>query len=379
MNIPTVLARSVVLTTFAMAIAAQAAYLESNPGDAVTHPEPAPRILPAPLPGRDNPLVALATRLEIGEAYSYRGLTVYPLVLRTHGSGPDIMTLDEALAHHDLNIREKEVGQVSFVQVGNEGRRPVLLMAGEILIGGRQNRVVRDDVLLPSRSAFIDVAVYCGEQDRWQAADTTFKSGNTMTAPGIREMAAVAASQDSIWREIDGKLRQAEVKSETRSYQAYFEDKEIKNRLEECVRQFRACRTSRTAGLIVVGGDRILGGDIFADPGLCSRLWDKIVRSYGSDIVIQPLFRERDDGAKRGGPSPAIGREEVQRLLDRIRTASLDLRDTPGLGRLYRIRGGLNGNALILSGEVVHAAVFTKGRDLPHPVRPQLMPLGVVE
>ena len=368
--------RPAFLLVFALAITAPAAYLESDARDTVTRPAPPPRVLPPSFPNRDNPLVDLVRRIDIGEPYSYRGLTAYPLVLRNRGTVTGVVTLDEALSRGDLSIREKDSGQVPFVQVCNEGRRQAFLMAGEILVGGRQNRVIRDDVLLSARSAFIDIAVYCGEQDRWQGAGTTFKSGSTMTTPGLREMAAAAAPQDHIWREIDGKLRQAEVRSGTRSYQAYFEDRDVKDRLDDCVRQFRTCRTRRTVGLVVVCGHRILGGDLFADADLCARLWDKILRSYGGDVVIQPVYREWDDGARRDRWAPGIGREDVQRMLDRLQVADLDERDTPGLGRLYRIRGGITGTALIVAGEMVHAAVFTEGSDV---IRPLPMPRGGME
>ena len=353
------------LLAFALASVASAAYLESDTGERIPRPVPElpPRILPRPLPERDHPLVDLVQRIEIGQPYSYRGLTAYPLLTRTRGGAADALTLDEALSRGDLDIRERNGGQVPFVEVRNEGRRPVFLLAGEILVGGRQNRVIRDDVLLPARSEFIEVPVYCGEQDRWQGGTTTFKSGATLSAPGLREMAAGGEPQEHIWRAIDGQLRQAEVRSATRSYQAYYEDQGVKDRLDDCVRHFRSCRTRQTVGVVVVGGDRILGADLFADADLCARLWDKILRSYGGDIVLQPKVREWEDRARPRGWFHEIGREEVQRLLDRIRAADFDARDTAGLGRLYRIRGGVTGNVLVQDGEVVHAAVFTGGRE----------------
>lgn len=117
MNPLAVSIRPALLLLFALAIASPAAYLESDAGDAVTRPAPPPRILPLPLPGRDNPLVDLVRCIDIGEPFSYRGLTVYPLVLRNRGTVTDIVTLDEALSHGDLSIREKDNSQVSFVQV----------------------------------------------------------------------------------------------------------------------------------------------------------------------------------------------------------------------------------------------------------------------
>lgn len=374
-----------VLPVLAMLFATMtpAAYLESDSGETVVRPapqpppEPPPRVFPPPVivpaPERDNPLVSLVRRVEIGGPTSYRGLTIYPLLIPGRGTATDALTLDEALARRDLMIREKGEGQVAFVQVRNEARQPVFLMTGELLLGGRQNRVIRDDTLLPARSEFLDVPVYCGEQDRWQGPEPVFKSGSTMSAPALREMAAGAASQDRIWGEIDGQLQRAEVKSATRSYQALYDDKAIRERLDDCVGRFRRIWNRQTIGLVVTCGDRILGGDLFADPELCSRLWEKIVRSYAGDVVIMPQYREWDDhsGLRKG--APVVGRDDVQRFLDRIRTADYDARNSAGLGRLYSIRGGVTGNVLINTGEVVHAAVFTGTRELFVP-QPTPMP-----
>ena len=364
------------LLALVLANVASAAYLETDSVETVPRQDQPPRILPPqpvvppPFHNRNNALVDLVRRVDIGNSYSYRGLTVYPLLARNRETATDILTLDEALYRGELSIREKGDGQVPFVQVRNEGHHPVLLMTGEILVGGRQNRVIRDDVLLSTRSEFIDIPVYCGEQDRWKGDGITFKSGSTMIAPGMREMSATAAPQDHIWREIDGKLRQAEVKSDTRSYQAYFDDNGVKRRLDDCVRQFRGCRTRQTLGLVAVYGNRILGCDLFADPAICARLWDKILRSYGGDVIIQPRYRDWDERGRQEKWAPGIGSEDVQRLLDRTRAADFDERSTVGIGRLYRISGGVTGNVLINAGEVVHAAIFTGGREviLPQPL-----------
>lgn len=355
------IARFAPLLALILASTAPAAYLDSDAGktESLSPPRPPPAEDVTPVRPRDNPLVDLVRRLDIGAPYSCRGLTVFPLLLRGRASGLDVLPLDEALARRDLVIREKDEGQVPYVQVRNDGSLPVFLMAGEIIVGGRQNRLIRDDALLPSRSGTIDVPVYCGEQNRWQSGGASFKSGSSLGAPAMREMAAAGESQDRIWREIDGTLSKAAVKSETKSYQAYFDDAQVKRRLDDCVSGLRACRTRGTVGLVAVGGNRILGCDLFADPDLCARLWDKIIRSYGGEIAIQPKYSE--DEAQREKWAPGIGAGDIQRLLDRVRAADFEPRDTVGFGRLYRLRGGVAGNVLVQGGDVVHAAVFAAG------------------
>jgi len=261
--------------------------------------------------------------------------------------------MDEAIARDDLVIREKGGGQVPRIEVRNDGRRPVLLMAGEIILGGKQNRIVREDVLLPGRSGFIDVSVYCGEQDRWRGVGKTFESAQVLTAPSLRRMAAGAASQDRIWREIDTKLSDAEVRSSTRSYHEMYEAPEVKRRLDPYVREFDGIARSRTVGVVVLAGGRVLGIDVFSDDDLFARLWPKICRSYAAEVTFPTLRPE----ARRW---PVPGFPGIRRLLDSIREADFSERGTPGLGTLWQLRGDMTGNDLEYDGEVIHAGLFPR-------------------
>ena len=363
---------AVALLSAAVSFRARAAYLESGQegrGDAVRPrpPPPPPHFVP-PEPGPGAALRALARRVEVGAPHSYRGLTVYPLLPRERAPRRDLLTLDEALSRGQLVIREKDEGRVGEVRVRNDARRPVFLMTGEIILGGRQNRILRDDVLLPAESGFIDVGVYCGEQDRWQGKHARFDSGGNLSAPGLRQMAAEAATQDRIWGEIDGQLSRAKVAAPTRSYQQVYEDGDVRRELDRCVAEFRRFARPETVGCIVASRGGILGCDLFADADLFARLWPKICRSYAMDVVLpwhskpEPRPAPYADRAQRIRPPDA---PDVRDFLDRVLTAGFSARDTPGRERLARISGDVSGNVLEDNGQVVHAAVFPGYEALP--------------
>ena len=68
----------------------------------------------------------------------------------------------------------------------NRGKAHVLLLAGEILVGGKQNRVLREDILLPPLSGPRPIGVYCVEQGRWNEGRRDFESKSTFADPGLR-------------------------------------------------------------------------------------------------------------------------------------------------------------------------------------------------
>src|SRR5262249_54771877 len=83
------------------------------------------------------------------------------------GEGPaavSVATLDEAQGSGALLITERGSATVPELIVDNRGKTHVLLLAGEILVGGRQNRVLREDILLPPLSGPRPISVYCVEQ-----------------------------------------------------------------------------------------------------------------------------------------------------------------------------------------------------------------------
>ena len=342
------------LAIFPVALMSHAAYLESDADERVQPAEPEPPVRILPPPAREVPLQALVRRVEVGSPHTYRGLTVYPLHLAESTRHAGVLTLDEALGRSQLSISEKGSASVPQVRVRNNGHQGVLLMAGELLLGGKQNRIIRDDTLLPPRSEFIDVAVYCGEQDRWSDGPVEFKSGGGLAAPNVRGMAAESATQDRIWREIDGHLRRAEVDAPTRSYQKLYEDRGVRRRLDECVVELRRLYRPRTVGLVAVSHGRIVGADLFSDPSLCSRLWDKICRSYAVDVIApyRPGI-EHDRHLHWGG-----GQADVRRFLDRVLSARFDRRGTSGAGRLWAISGSVTGSALDQHDAVVHGSLF---------------------
>jgi hypothetical protein len=62
------------------------------------------------------------------------------------------MTLDQALRDKALDVTEiNEGGQVPAIEVANKSERMVFLMAGELLIGCKQDRLLNSSMMVPSK------------------------------------------------------------------------------------------------------------------------------------------------------------------------------------------------------------------------------------
>ncbi|MDI6774269.1 MAG: hypothetical protein QME60_02580 [Verrucomicrobiota bacterium] len=339
--------------------AAFGAYLESDYEPAAKTTATPLDVTIRPRPESDNPVTRLIRQVNVEHPWQYRNLTVFPLTLRQRGRAPDIRALDEAFSWRWIAVREKDNAQVSALEVRNESDHSIFLMAGEILAGGKQNRMVRNDVLLQPNSGFVEIPVYCGEKDRWSVRYEEFGSAGYLAHPGLRKSAAAGAEQGAIWSEIDAQSERAKVTSPTRDYRQVYEDKAVIRDLDEYAAHFRRLPAASTVGAVAAWGGRIVGCDIFTDLRLFSELWSKLLLSYGFEVH----YRDRAAGA--------AGASDVRRFLDRALSARYDERQTPGAGRLLDISGAADGSALTWDGDTVHLSLFGEtARHAPPPPRP---------
>ncbi len=350
-------------------MAAWAAYLEtdeSKSGVEIPRRITPPDVIVRPPPDGADVVRAMIRRVDIGDPVHAEGVTVYFLTLRD-GWDSNIRTLDEALRAEALKITEKAEASVPEVFVDNTGRRPVLLVSGELLLGGRQNRIVKQDVLVPAESGRLAIPVYCGEKERWSESKAGFSSAPAAAEPELRKSAALGGAQAEIWDGIDASMKRSGVRSETRDYRVIHDAPEVKRGTDELIVACRRGMPKRAVGMVVASRRSILGADLFEDPDTFAALWEKLVRGYamGTGFVDGKRVRIQD---------AAVGRREVRAFLDNVHESTFAAESSPGAGRLLSIRGAATGAAVVWDGHVVHVVLFSQGDVRPVPV-PQPAPI----
>ncbi len=105
------------------------------------------------------------------------GLTVIALESELKNYAPDYLTLDQASATDDLQITEAEQQTVPSVDAIT-GPMPVLILGGDTIIGGAQNRIINLSILLKA-AARTAIPVSCLEHGRWNRGGQ-FAAGRTV-------------------------------------------------------------------------------------------------------------------------------------------------------------------------------------------------------
>ena len=137
--------------------------------------------------------------------YTHKNLTIFLL----HGSGQSQsrapLTLQEAMKRKLVVVRE--TGDVNRLTIQNRSNQDVFVQAGDIVKGGKQDRTLALDLIVPPKSRRIPIEAFCVEQGRWsrRGGETVaaFSASNNMLASKDLKIAAKAkGSQGDVWANV---------------------------------------------------------------------------------------------------------------------------------------------------------------------------------
>ena len=103
---------------------------------------------------------------KIARKQVHQNLTIFPL-LAPNGVEPEYLLLDQALDKDLIQITELDTqGSVPELKLQNLGKKSVLIIEGEELVGAKQNRIVNSSFLVAGKTEVV-IPVSCVEQGRW--------------------------------------------------------------------------------------------------------------------------------------------------------------------------------------------------------------------
>jgi hypothetical protein len=313
-------------------------------------------------------------------------LTVFPVVAPKSYPTGEFLTLDEGLRSGDVVVAELGTVQglirrhgTSAIQQGgaqvnrlvliNNSKRPLLLLAGEIVTGGKQDRVIGKDRIVPPESDPVDLSVFCVEPGRWVATSQNFNTsgatygpgvsagaggavavarnpGTIMAQPSVRAKAMADKDQNQVWAEVRKQHEsmstslaveaaspavQTEVAelAQTSSYARVMENKEVKEKVDELAKPIeqnyqsliKQLRDRNAVGVVVAVDGRVIWADIFASTELLEKYWPKLVRSYASEAVVS-----RAKGAE-------VSEKQAQAFLEDMDGRRETIENEPGVYR----------------------------------------------
>lgn len=240
--------------------------------------------------------------VDYDSARTFKNLKIIPIRFKGPGDGrirPEVISLSKALQQGSAVVSERGTAStenVHWLRINNNSDKAVFIGSGEVILGGRQDRMVtKDTVLLPSeRDQYIPVM--CVEEGRWSDKEKKFAYFNYAT-PQLRKILDQSGNQVVIWREIFNHLDYNGIRSPTLAFASRRNDKKFAPLVEEYynyfIEQFKRSDSTIT-GIVCMSGDRVIGCDIYAGTNLFYDQLEALLPgyieeaiSYGKEVTIK--------------------------------------------------------------------------------------------
>jgi hypothetical protein len=234
----------------------------------------------------------------LGEAVTYENLTLVPVLTKAKvDDDREYLVLDEAFEKKQLKIKEKDDEQVNELTLTNKSDKALFVMAGEVILGGKQDRIIGKDTLIQAKQTVV-VPVFCVEHGRWteEKGSREFRSGKTLAHTKLR-MKANYEEQGAVWDEVDKKNKARKVDNSTKTYRKVAEDKSVSKAIESYDKNIGAALAKvkdaeRMIGFVVAVNGKVVGMETFGSPKLFQKLKPKMLRSYYVEAVDLPVDAE---------------------------------------------------------------------------------------
>jgi hypothetical protein len=323
-------------------------------------------------------LTPLRPALEVGSAkglpaqawtvlapVSYKNLTIFPI--RSRDAATDAyITLDEGTKRGTVVIAERgsvraargpvrrgesnaasrlvqqavsyDDASVNELALVNRSGKKLLLLAGEVIVGGKQDRIVQEDRIIPPVSVPVALNVFCVEHGRWTpraatasggggsgggggrgseraghgvaaeprpapvaaeesfdaAPSAQFKSLGAVAHPKLRAAAQDRKEQGAVWNEVSANNAKLGTANNTDAYQEVYSNKQVGAQLDDYIRALeKEVLQPGVVGVVVARNGRPVWVDLFAGSALFAGYWPKLLKSYAVDALGDNTSEQR--------------------------------------------------------------------------------------
>jgi hypothetical protein len=295
---------------------------------------------------------------------TYENISVFPVVSSLSQDTGAFLTLEEGLSTGDVAVREqgsegmvrgRDGRPVYIPQSGggatvnqlvliNRSKRPLLLLAGELVSGGKQDRVIGKDRIIPAGAPPLPLDVFCVEHGRWTGT-SQIAAAKTIVHPSVRESAAVDQAQTKVWDSVRNGTNskappaapRARISADdlqmaiagngrTEAYEKIYQSRAVGVSIDDFVNEVQrrfaqatsGLKNERIVGVVVAYGGEVAWSDIFASGDLFDHYWHKLLRSYAVEALTRPTYRQAASRDNAGEFLRRLNGRETQETEPRV-------------------------------------------------------------
>ena len=249
---------------------------------------------------------------------SHENLSVYFVYATDSMPDAKVMSLSEAL-ERDLAIVH-ETSNVNVLAV--ENRSPdheLFVQSGDIVKGGKQDRMAATDMLLPPMSGAVAMPAHCVEQGRWTGRGAEdahkFKSSLRCAVGNEMKLANYSRQQGAVWQTVSDNQNKLNTTLQTTvnaaasptSFQLTLEAPVIEAKVAEYEAALMAgADRDGVVGVVFVVNGQVTGAEVYGSSALFRKAWPKLLNAAAVEAV-----RDHTDKLTAAPPSA----REVERFL----------------------------------------------------------------
>lgn len=235
-----------------------------------------------------------ATDAATEERFDCDKLRLYPIMANdvfreANADMGRVVPLNKALQDGRLKIKEHGEGAtVNTLQAINTSNDTIYLMQGEVVVGGQQDRMLAQDVLvLPG--ATMDIGAFCVEHGRWSENGTGqgFHSTIGVADQQVRKAAAVEGEQTEVWDAVAKDMQVNGTRSASGSYAHLMQDEEFQAERKRYRERLLGLPSAvpGVVGVIAVSGNKVVGCDVFATEALFAQAYPQLIDAYIAEAL----------------------------------------------------------------------------------------------
>lgn len=249
------------------------------------------------------------TGTRVSAPYTHKNLTIFLIHGKDASSSRYLITLQEAMEMKVFKVYETD--DVEELMVENiSPNYDVFIQSGDIVKGGKQDRVLAISVIIPRMSGKVSIEAFCVESDRWQgrgnesrkefssseervvSRELKIATNGTVSGSGSGTGSGGGAgggSQAEVWTEVAN--AQANISANmtvdvtanasASSLQLSLENKKLKKVTEDFVKKFADLTKGKgdVIGYAFAINGKINSADIYLSNHLFAKLWPKMLRA----------------------------------------------------------------------------------------------------
>lgn len=233
--------------------------------------------------------------------YTHENLTIFLIRGKDRLKDKNYLTLQEGMDRKIVVVHETgNVNELSIENVSPD--QEVYVQSGDIVKGGRQDRLIATDFILPAKSGQLPIDAFCVEHGRWtqrgsEPAAVFASSADEAAGKDLKLAAKRSMDQGQVWQQVaanqkklsENTGRTVNSPESESSFQLSLESKPVEDRIAAYIKAIEPVVRGQddVIGYAFAINGKVNSADVYASHALFAKLWPKLLKSSAVEAVAE--------------------------------------------------------------------------------------------